>query len=135
MSMKTKNSNLKTAAAVVIGAGLALGTMTATASSFSTDKLSSGYNLAENHVEPMQKSVDGKCGAGKCGENKMAKGADGKCGAGKCGAGKCGENKMAKDGAVKPASDGDMHKAVSDSVDSAKEAVDMSLPRPSDTGS
>ena len=130
MSMKTKNSNLKTAAAVVIGAGLALGTMTATASSFSTDKLSSGYNLAENHVEHMQKGVDGKCGAGKCGEGKMAKGADGKCGAGKCG-----ENKMAKDGAVEPTADGDMHKAVSDSVDSAKEAVDMSLPRPSDTGS
>ncbi|MFM2343434.1 MAG: hypothetical protein RLZZ210_42 [Pseudomonadota bacterium] len=45
----------------------------------SATQLNSGYENAS-------KTVDGKCGAGKCGANKKA--SDAKCAAGKCGADK-----------------------------------------------
>ena len=68
---------------------------------FAMSELSSGYMVADSHME-------GKCGEGKmkkegkCGEGKMKK--EGKCGEGKCGEGKmdkegkCGEGKMDKEG-------------------------------------
>jgi len=57
---------------------------------FAMSELSSGYMVADSHME-------GKCGEGKCGGDKAKK--EGKCGGdkakkeGKCGEGKCGADK------------------------------------------
>jgi uncharacterized low-complexity protein len=60
---------------------------------FAMSELSSGYMVADSHME-------GKCGEGKCGGDKAKK--EGKCGEGKCGADKdrgCSEEaKAAKEG-------------------------------------
>ena len=45
---------------------------------FSATQLSSGYMVADSHME-------GKCGEGKCGGKPAAKAMEGKCGEGKCG--------------------------------------------------
>ena len=70
---------------------------------FAMSELSSGYMVADSHMEGGDKAkAEGKCGEGKCGgEKKMDK--EGKCGEGKCGGdkaegkakaeGKCGEGK------------------------------------------
>ena len=63
---------------------------------FSTTDLDAGYQLAG------KKGEEGKCGEGKCGGDKAAKGVEGACGEkhkgeeGKCGEGKCGGDKAAK---------------------------------------
>ena len=73
---------------------------------FAMSELSSGYMVADSHMEGGDKAkAEGKCGEGKCGGDK-AEGktkAEGKCGEGKCGGdkaegkakaeGKCGEGK------------------------------------------
>lgn len=75
---------------------------------FAMAELSSGYMVADSHMEGGDKGkAEGKCGEGKCGANKAegeggaekAK-AEGKCGEGKCGGakkaegeGKCGGEK------------------------------------------
>ena len=69
---------------------------------FSMSELSSGYTVADSHME-------GKCGEGKCGGDKTK--AEGKCGEGKCGGdkaaaeggkaaaeGKCGGDKTKAEG-------------------------------------
>jgi len=73
---------------------------------FAMSELSSGYMVADSHMEGGDKGkAEGKCGEGKCGgaktEGKAE--AEGKCGEGKCGGaktegkaeaeGKCGEGK------------------------------------------
>jgi uncharacterized low-complexity protein len=76
---------------------------------FAMSELSSGYMVADSHMEGGDKGkAEGKCGEGKCGgEKKMEK--EGKCGEGKCGGaktegkaeaeGKCGgEKKMEGEG-------------------------------------
>jgi len=75
---------------------------------FAMSELSSGYMVADSHMEG--KCGEGKCGGakatategaekvmeeGKCGGNKTT--AEGKCGEGKCGEGKCGGNKKMMD--------------------------------------
>jgi uncharacterized low-complexity protein len=83
---------------------------------FAASSLSSGYQVASNHMEgkcgegkcggkkKVEKKSEGKCGEGKCGgKKKVEKKSEGKCGEGKCGAqgkaqkkgteGKCGGNK------------------------------------------
>ncbi|MEE9331415.1 MAG: hypothetical protein V3U89_04205 [Methylophilaceae bacterium] len=84
------NVTKKTIALAVGGAfALSLGTaaIAATANPFEIKTLSSGYQVADNHVEKgAEKAKDGKCGEGKCGAEKGAeKAKDGKCGEGKCG--------------------------------------------------
>ena len=75
---------------------------------FAMSELSSGYMVADSHME-------GKCGEGKCGGEKAKATKEGKCGEGKCGGdkakaakeGKCGEGKCggnkADDAAPAPA--------------------------------
>ena len=62
---------------------------------FAMSELSSGYMVADSHMEGKcgegKMKKEGKCGEGKCGEGKMKK-------EGKCGEGKCGEGKMDKEG-------------------------------------
>ncbi|MDH5514432.1 MAG: hypothetical protein OEY45_04665 [Gammaproteobacteria bacterium] len=59
---------------------------------FAMSELSSGYMVADSHME-------GKCGEGKCGGEKAKATKEGKCGEGKCGGdkakkeGKCGGDK------------------------------------------
>ena len=65
-------------------------TATAADNPFELSDLDAGYMLADGH-----KGEEGKCGEGKCGDDK---GEEGKCGEGKCGddkgeEGKCGEGK------------------------------------------
>lgn len=95
MSIKA-NKNVKAALGLALLSGSLAGTLGASMSTvaaenpFAMNELSSGYQLADGHME-------GKCGEGKCGEG--AKEAEGKCGEGKCGEGakemegKCGEGK------------------------------------------
>ncbi len=81
---------------VAVGAGMALSlasitSVQAASSNFSTDKLSSGYNIAGNHGG--DKADGHKCGHGKCGHDKKNghdKNGHDKNGGGKCGHGKCG---------------------------------------------
>ncbi len=100
--MNTKNQKLKIKPVLAaVGAGIALSLATipmanaASSNHFSSEKLASGYNVASNHSN-MEKSKDGKCGSGKCGN----KAKEGKCGGAKCdhkksksGGGKCGHGK------------------------------------------
>ena len=107
----SKKSTLKPLAAAM---GAAFVTSLATApvanaaeNPFTMTELSSGYMVADAHME-------GKCGEGKCGGDKAKK--EGKCGEGKCGGdkakkkgcddkakkeGKCGEGKCGGDKATK----------------------------------
>jgi uncharacterized low-complexity protein len=107
----SKKSTLKPLAAAM---GAAFVTSLATApvanaaeNPFTMSELSSGYMVADSHME-------GKCGEGKCGGDKAKK--EGKCGEGKCGGekamkddckdkakkeGKCGEGKCGGDKAKK----------------------------------
>jgi uncharacterized low-complexity protein len=70
---------------------------------FAASSLSSGYQVASNHMEGKcggKKDAEGKCGGKKAEEKKKS---EGKCGEGKCGGkkaeekkkseGKCGEGK------------------------------------------
>lgn len=59
---------------------------------FAIETLSSGYQVADHHVE---KTKDGKCGSGKCGAEKKAQEAS--CGADKAKEATCGTDK-AKEG-------------------------------------
>ena len=88
------NRKMKPIAAVIgtaFVASLAATSVANAASPFAANELDRGYLLLANgHAE-------GKCGEGKCGEDKDAEGAcgedkdaEGKCGEGKCGEGKCG---------------------------------------------
>lgn len=75
--------------------------------SFSAEKLESGYQLAAAEKDAEAKCGEGKCGEGACGakskdsdkddkpardanKDKSAKDREGKCGEGKCGEGACG---------------------------------------------
>jgi uncharacterized low-complexity protein len=94
--MSNKTAIIKPVAAiagVAFVSSLAVST-TATAADnpFELSDLDAGYMLADGH-----KGEEGKCGEGKCGDDK---GEEGKCGEGKCGTdgekgeeGKCGEGK------------------------------------------
>ena len=73
---------------------------------FAMSELSSGYMVADSHME-------GKCGEGKCGGDKAktmaTEGADKAMGEGKCGEGKCGGDKAkttATEGADKAMGEG-----------------------------
>jgi uncharacterized low-complexity protein len=89
--MSNKTAIIKPVAAiagVAFVSSLAVST-TATAADnpFELSDLDAGYMLADGH-----KGEEGKCGEGKCGDDK---GEEGKCGdekgeEGKCGEGKCG---------------------------------------------
>ncbi len=78
---------------------------------FAAQALTSGYQVADNHMP-----AEGKCGEGKCGGDKAEKkSAEGKCGEGKCGGdkaekrsaeGKCGEGKCGGDKAEKKSAEG-----------------------------
>lgn len=67
----------------------------AASDTLSSQKLSSGYQLADNHMgqdsnngqgeKKSMKDHQGKCGNGECKDKTKEKGGDGKCGAGKCG--------------------------------------------------
>ena len=68
---------------------------------FAMSELSSGYQVADSHMEGGDKGkAEGKCGEGKCGGDKAeAEGGDKAKAEGKCGEGKCGgEKKMDKEG-------------------------------------
>ena len=60
---------------------------------FAMSELSSGYMVADSHME-------GKCGEGKCGGAKATatEGADKATAEGKCGEGKCGGDKKMEEG-------------------------------------
>ena len=87
-SKKLRKPLIVYSAILAIGAGLTFGAINvanANTNPFSTEKLAQGYNLAGDIVEHDAK--EGKCGAGKCGEDKdKGKDRQGKCGNGKCGA-------------------------------------------------
>ena len=67
MANHTKGKSIKPLAATVGAAFLASAALSGAAfaadNPFQADRLSSGYQLADNHSE-------GKCGEGKCGEGK-----------------------------------------------------------------
>ena len=69
---------------------------------FAMSDLSSGYMVADSHMDADKKMEEGKCGEGKCGGDKAKK--EGKCGEGKCGGdkkmeeGKCGGDKKMEEG-------------------------------------
>lgn len=98
MSKSNKLNPLAAAAgAAFLATSMGATTVQAAENPFATTDLSSGYQLADKHKE-------GKCGEGKCGEEKSDKDREGKCGEGKCGEegkdkkdkggeGKCGEGK------------------------------------------
>ncbi|MDP2108691.1 MAG: hypothetical protein Q8J67_06560 [Rhodocyclaceae bacterium] len=105
--MKNRKTQLILATSVAFAATAALSPAMAADNPFGMAKLDGGYQLAQ-----ADKKVDGKCGEGKCGGDKVKakaddKKKDGKCGEGKCGApatkgakadtkmkdGKCGEGK------------------------------------------
>ncbi len=95
--MSDKNMIIKPVAAAVgmaFVASLAVSTSAIAADNpFAAADLDSGYLLAGEGGE------EGKCGEGKCGDDK---GEEGKCGEGKCGddkgeEGKCGEGKCGDD--------------------------------------
>jgi uncharacterized low-complexity protein len=101
----SKKSLIATAVGSAFVASMAAAPIAAAAENpFALSGLSSGYQVADNHVA---KPVEGKCGGktaaemkakeGKCGN--AAKMKDGKCGEGKCGAAK----KDAKATEMKPA--------------------------------
>ena len=60
---------------------------------FAMSELSSGYMVADSHME-------GKCGEGKCGDAKATatEGAEKSTAEGKCGEGKCGGEKASTEG-------------------------------------
>jgi len=106
----------KTSRALILGTAL-LGVSSAQLAAadsnpFGATQLPGGYDLRSMQSEGKcgegkcggekgAKGAEGKCGEGKCGEDKGAKSAEGKCGEGKCGGekgakaaeGKCGEGK------------------------------------------
>ena len=98
MATKTMLKPIAAIAGVAFVSSLAV-TSTAVADEdnpFELSDLDSGYMLAGHH-----KGDEGKCGEGKCGDDK---GDEGKCGEGKCGGdddkgdeGKCGEGKCGGD--------------------------------------
>jgi uncharacterized low-complexity protein len=106
--MKTSNKAVALAVTSAFVLSIGAATISAAENPFAIKSLSSGYQVADNHVD---KAKDGKCGEGKCGaemKKDAAKAKDGKCGEGKCGAemkkdaakakdGSCGHDK-AKDG-------------------------------------
>ena len=71
---------------------------------FAMSDLSSGYMVADSHMDGDKKMEEGKCGEGKCGGDKAK--TEGKCGEGKCGGdkakkmeeGKCGGDKKMEEG-------------------------------------
>jgi uncharacterized low-complexity protein len=83
MRSKTKMNPMSVAlgAALVATMGALPAAHAAADNPFGMSKLSSGYMVADGHME-------GKCGEGKYGGSKADK--EGKCGEGKCGEGKCG---------------------------------------------
>ena len=93
----SKKSLIAAAVGTAFVAGMSAAPVVAAAENpFALSGLSSGYQVADGHMDKMK---DGKCGEGKCGGDK-AKMKDGKCGEGKCGGdkakmkdGKCGEGK------------------------------------------
>ncbi|HSG10799.1 MAG TPA: hypothetical protein VLB10_03530 [Gammaproteobacteria bacterium] len=97
--MSKKTSTLKPLA-VAMGAAFVTSLATSPVASaaenpFAISELSSGYMVADSHME-------GKCGEGKCGGDKAKATKEGKCGEGKCGGDKdrgCSEEaKAAKEG-------------------------------------
>ena len=106
----------KTSRALILGTALlgvsAAQFAAADSNPFGATQLPGGYDLRSMQSEGKcgegkcggekgAKGAEGKCGEGKCGEDKGAKSAEGKCGEGKCGGekgakaaeGKCGEGK------------------------------------------
>ena len=84
-------NNMKPIALAISAAfatSLASGIASADVSPFSMTSLVTGYMADAG--DAAKKGEEGKCGEGKCGEDK---GEEGKCGEGKCGEGKCGEDK------------------------------------------
>jgi uncharacterized low-complexity protein len=71
---------------------------TAAENPFALSGLASGYQVADNHgaktqteTQTQTKTMEGKCGEGKCGgakDKEKAKAKEGKCGEGKCGGAK-----------------------------------------------
>ena len=100
MTISNKSTSNK-AVAFAVGSAFILSigaaTVIAAENPFAIKSLSSGYQVADNHVD---KAKDGKCGEGKCGAEMKKEGAktDAKMKDGKCGEGKCGAE-MKKDGA------------------------------------
>ncbi len=84
MTTSTKVIALAVSSAFVLSIGASV--VNAAENPFAIKSLSSGYQVADNHAD---KTKDGKCGEGKCGDSMKktdAKTKDGKCGEGKCGA-------------------------------------------------
>ncbi len=90
----SKKSLIAAAAGSAFVAGLAAAPLASAAENpFALSSLSSGYQVADHHMEK-EKAKEGKCGGakeaemkakeGKCGNTAKMK--DGKCGEGKCGA-------------------------------------------------
>ncbi len=90
----SKKTLIVAAAGSAFVAGLAVAPLAAAAENpFALSGLSSGYQVADHHMEK-EKAKEGKCGGkteaemkakeGKCGNTAKMK--DGKCGEGKCGA-------------------------------------------------
>jgi uncharacterized low-complexity protein len=80
--MKTKFLSLF--AALILSAGLSMGSVQAAENPFGMSDLDTVQQLSMS-----SKPKDGKCGEGKCGGSKKE---------GKCGEGKCGDSKKKKDG-------------------------------------
>lgn len=94
------NNTQKTIALAISGAfalSVATTAVNAAENPFALKSLASGYQVADNHME---KSMDGKCGTGKCGasKKKTEKMKEGACSADKVKEGACSAEKM-KEGA------------------------------------
>ncbi|MFN3751319.1 MAG: hypothetical protein ACK4SR_08095 [Thiobacillus sp.] len=105
----SKKTLIATALGTAFAAGMAAAPVASAAENpFALTGLSSGYQVADNHVaKPAAKPAEGKCGGkkeadmkakeGKCGSTAKMK--DGKCGEGKCGGAKAqGDAKKAEPG-------------------------------------
>ena len=104
--MSKKNCIKPVAAAIgaaLVGSLSAVNVANAAGNPFGASQLESGYMVLASKDEKEGKGkMEGKCGEGKCGEDKgkmEGKCGEGKCGEGKgkmegkCGEGKCGEGK------------------------------------------
>ena len=107
MSQESTKNPLSIALGAAFATSLAAAPIASAADNpFAMSELSSGYMVADSHMEG--KCGEGKCGEGKCGAGKAGttatKGADkmmeeGKCGGDKAGKeGNCGSNKTTAEG-------------------------------------
>ena len=85
MPTKQQLKSLAIAVSTALATSLgAIASASADQNPFTVEELSSGYLVA---------GAEGKCGEGKCGDDK---GEEGKCGEGKCGGDKGGEGKCSE---------------------------------------